>query len=61
VTAAEIVKELPKLSADEWAAVRRRLRELEELDEALFLNEPADALFEEMDKEEGKKLCRECS
>lgn len=54
MSAAEIIKELPNLSASERAAVRRRLRELEEQDEALFLNESADALFLETDKEEEK-------
>jgi hypothetical protein len=58
VSAAEIIKELPKLSPDERAAVRRRLRELEEQDETLFLHESADALFQEMDKEEEKNARR---
>lgn len=54
MSAAEIIKELPKLSANERAVVRRRLRELEEQDEILFLHESADALFLETDKEEEK-------
>jgi hypothetical protein len=54
VSAAEIIKELPKLSADDRAAVRRRLRELEEKDETSFLHESADTLFQEMDKKEEK-------
>ena len=58
MSAAEIIKELPKLSPDERAAVRRRLRELEEQDETLFLHESADALFQEMDKEEEKNARR---
>ena len=52
MSAAEIIKELPKLTQKERATVRRRLRELEERDEALFLNESADAMFREMDKQE---------
>ncbi len=52
MSAAEIIKELPKLSADELAAIRRRLRELDERDELQFLHESADAMFQRMDKEE---------
>lgn len=58
VSAAEIIKELPKLTANERAAIRRKLGELEERDETLFLHESADALFQEIDKEENKNARR---
>jgi hypothetical protein len=45
MSAVEIIKELPKLTTEERSAVRRRLRELEEADEKLFLHESADAMF----------------
>ena len=54
MSAAEIIKELPKLTAEERSAVRRRLRELEEKDETQFLHESADAMFQEMDRQEAK-------
>jgi hypothetical protein len=54
VSAEETIEELSKLSANERAAVRRRLRELGEQDEVLFLHGPADALFYETDKTEEK-------
>jgi hypothetical protein len=50
VSAVEIMRELPKLTTEERSAVRRRLRELEEQDETLFLHETADAMFQDMDK-----------
>ena len=52
------MRELPKLSAEERSAVRRRLRELEEKDETLFLHEAADSMFQEMDKEEARDARR---
>jgi hypothetical protein len=55
VNASDIIRELPKLSADERAAVRRRLRELEEQDELLILHQSAAALFREIDNQEGNK------
>ncbi len=58
MSAAEIIQELPKLTPEERAAVRRRLRELEERDETLFLHESADAMFQEMDKEEARDARR---
>jgi hypothetical protein len=52
MSAAEIIAELPKLTAEERSVVRRKLRELEERDEHLFLHEAADAMFHDMDKQE---------
>ena len=54
----EIIEELPKLSADQRAALLRRLRELEEKDELLFLNESADSMFQELDQQEEKDARR---
>ena len=50
----EIISELPKLTADERSVVRRRLSELHELDEMQFLQEAAEAMFQEMDREEAE-------
>ncbi len=50
----EIMKELPALTAEERSALRRRLRELEDQDELLFLHEAADSMFQEMDKQEAE-------
>ncbi len=47
---AEIIEELPKLTAKERSAILRRLRELEDRDELLFVNEAADSMFCEMDQ-----------
>jgi len=58
VSAAEIIAELPKLTAEERAAVLRRLRELEERDESQFLHEAADSMFQEMDQQESKDARR---
>jgi hypothetical protein len=52
MSAVEILAELPKLTDDERAAVRRRLRELDERNEAQFLHESADAMFRNMDQQE---------
>ena len=48
----EIIRELPRLTAVERAAVQRELRELEKTDEAQFLHEAADSMFQDLDKEE---------
>lgn len=58
MSAAEIIKELPKLTTEERSAVRRRLRELEEQDEMLFLHESANTMFQDMDKQEAKNAHR---
>ena len=58
MSAAEIIKELPKLTTEERSAVRRRLRELEERDKMLFLHESADAMFQDMDEQEAKNARR---
>ena len=55
---AEIIEELPKLTAEERSAVLRRLRELEDRDELLFLNEAAGSLFRDMDDQEAKDAHR---
>jgi hypothetical protein len=52
MSAAEIIAELPKLSLEERSAVRERLRELESEDEAQFLVESAETMFQQIDKEE---------
>lgn len=52
MSAVEILAELPKLTDEERAAVRRCLRELDERDEAQFLHESADAMFQDMDQKE---------
>ena len=54
MSAAEIIAELPKLTAAELSAVRRRLRELDEKSELGFLNESADVMFQDLDKREAK-------
>lgn len=54
MSAAEIIAELPKLSSADLAAVRRRLRELDERDELQFLHDSADAMFQQLDKQETK-------
>ena len=52
MSVAEIIAELPKLTADERSTVQRRLRELEGQDELEFLHEAADAMFQQMDRRE---------
>ncbi len=54
----EIIRELPKLSAEERSAVSRHLRELEAQDETQFLHESAEALFQDTDKEEAEHAHR---
>jgi hypothetical protein len=55
VSFTEIIEELPKLSAEQRAALSQRLREL---DEMLFLHESADSMFQEIDKQETKNARR---
>jgi CCR4-NOT transcriptional regulation complex NOT5 subunit len=56
MSAAEIIAELPKLSSEDLAVVRRRLRELEERDELQFLHDSADAMFQDLEKQEAGVL-----
>jgi len=58
MSAAEIMSELPKLSPDERAAVRQRLRELEEQDDLQFLHDSALGQFQELDKQEAENARR---
>ena len=58
MSAAEILNELPKLTADERAALRERLRELEEQDDLQFLHEASVAQFQDLDKQETKNARR---
>lgn len=55
---AEIIRELPKLTREQRSAVQKRLRELDEQDEMLFLHEAADSMFKEIDKQETKNARR---
>ena len=50
----EIIRELSRLTADERAAIRQRLRELEEQGEVQFLNDSAIATLQDLDKREAK-------
>jgi hypothetical protein len=54
MSAAEIIAELPKLSTEDLAAVRRRLRELDERDELQFLRDSAGAMFQDLDQQESE-------
>jgi hypothetical protein len=58
MSAVEILAELPKLTDEERSAVRRRLRELDERNEAQFLHESAAAMFRDMDQQEAKNARR---
>lgn len=58
MSAAEIMSELPKLSAKDRALLRRRLRELEEQDDLQFLHDSALAQFQELDKQEAENARR---
>lgn len=58
MSAAEIIAELPKLTSEELAAVRRRLRELDERDELQFLHDSADQMFQDLDKQEANNARR---
>ena len=46
----DIIRELPKLTREERSSVLHRLRELEQEDQVLFLHEPTDSMFQEIDK-----------
>ncbi len=52
MSAAEIIEQLPKLTAEERSAILQRLRELEKEDELLFLHEAGELMFRELDQEE---------
>lgn len=52
MSAVEILAELPKLTSEERSVLRQRLRELDERDEQQFLHESADAMFQDLDKQE---------
>jgi CCR4-NOT transcriptional regulation complex NOT5 subunit len=54
MSAAQIIAELPNLSAEERKAVARRLRELEEQDGLQFLHKAVDQMFQSMDQAEAK-------
>ena len=54
MSAAEIMRELSKLTADDRAAIRQRLRDLEEQDEVQFLNDSTLATMQELDKREAE-------
>jgi hypothetical protein len=58
MSAVEILAELPKLTREERSVVRRRLRELDERDEQQFLHESADAMFQDLDKQEAEHASR---
>ena len=58
MSVAEIIQQLPKLTAKERSAVFHRLRQLEENDDLLFLNEAADSMFQDLDKEEARNARR---
>jgi hypothetical protein len=58
MSVADILEELPKLTAEERSAVLRRLRELDDRDGLLFLNEAADSMFREMDHQEAQDARR---
>ena len=58
MSATEIMSELPKLSADERAALRQRLRELDEQDDVQFLQDSALSQFQEIDKQEAEDARR---
>jgi len=52
VSIEEILKELPRLTAEERSAIVRRLLELEEYDGQQFLHEAAAQMFQDIDKRE---------
>jgi len=58
MSVAEIIEQLPKLTAEERRTVRQRLQELEGGDELQFLRESADSMFQDMDREEAKNARR---
>jgi hypothetical protein len=52
VSVVEIIQELPKLTPEERLIIIRRLQELNEPDESLFLHEAAASMFQDMDEQE---------
>jgi hypothetical protein len=58
MSAVEILAELPKLTNEERSVIRRRLRELDEREELQFLHESADAMFQDIDKQEAENARR---
>ena len=58
MSAAQILAELPKLTDEERAVIRRRLRELDERDEQAFLHDSADAMFQDMEEKESERARR---
>jgi hypothetical protein len=58
MSAAEIIAELPKLTKEDLAAVRLRLRELDQRDELQFLHDSAAMMFQDMDKQESENAHR---
>ena len=58
MSAAEIIAALPKLTKEDLAAVRLRLRELDEQDEIQFLHDSATMMFKDMDKQEAENAHR---
>jgi len=58
MSAAEIMNELPKLSAEERALLRQRLRELDEQDDLQFLHDSALTQFQALDKQESEHARR---
>ena len=53
MSAAEVIRELPKLTEAERREVRRKLAELSEQDEDVALcNHTAETMFQELDKQE---------
>lgn len=58
MSGAEIMNELPKLSAEERALLRQHLRELEEQDDLQFLHDSALTQFHALDKQESEHARR---
>ena len=52
MSVADIIRELPKLTREERSTVLHRLRELEQEYQMLFLHQPGDLIFQQIDKEE---------
>jgi len=61
MSAAEIMAQLPNLTAEERQALARRLRELDEQDEMQFLHEAAVEMFREMGRTEAQDARRKAS
>jgi hypothetical protein len=49
---ADIIEELPKLTAEQRSMIIRRVRELDGPDDWFFLQEAAEAMFGDMDHQE---------